>query len=145
MKNIWYLAIALSFVGIVLALYLTNLYFSFSPGSETFCNINDRVNCTEVVRGSLSTVFGLPVALIGLSGYAFILFSALTKKKSLMFVVSTFGMLFCLRITILEVFFVKVLCPVCLACQVIMIVLFAISVYLFFFAEKTSTDTRTVR
>src|SRR3990172_6040873 len=107
-KNIpWHAAIILSLVGILLALYLTNLYYSFSPGSETICNINNRFNCTEISSGSLSTIFGVPVALVGLTGYVFILFSALTKKKTLMFFMSTFGMLFCLRITILDIFFFK--------------------------------------
>ena len=141
-KNIpWHAAIILSLVGILLALYLTNLYYSFSPGSETICNINNRFNCTEISSGSLSTIFGVPVALVGLTGYVFILFSALTKKKTLMFFMSTFGMLFCLRITILEVFFVKILCPVCLACQAIMLTLFLIATYLLF-GKRDAIDTK---
>jgi uncharacterized membrane protein len=140
-NTLWYVAIALSIVGIFLALYLINLYYAFSPGSETICNINNRFNCTEISSGSLSTIFGVPVALVGLTGYVVILFSALTKKKTWMFFMSAFGMLFCLRITILEVFFVKILCPVCLACQSIMIILFLIATYLLF-SKLEAVDTK---
>ena len=124
-KNIWNWMIALSLVGIVLATYL--LYNFYAPVPSTICNISSSINCNEITKGTLSLIFGIPVALIGLIGYAVILFSAITKKKTLALGMTAFGMLFCLRLTILEIFFVKVLCPVCIACQIIMLLVFLLS------------------
>jgi uncharacterized membrane protein len=43
---------------------------------------------------------------------------------------TSFGMVFCLRLTYLEIFQENVFCPVCGACQIVMLVLFIISVKL---------------
>ena len=128
-KKIWfYLMTALSFLGINLASYL--LYNFYNPKPALFCDINDKVNCQAVISGSLATFARVPVALVGLIGYAVILFSSLTERKKLALFMSSFGMIFCLRLTILEIFFIKVICPVCLACQTVMFFLFAISLFL---------------
>ena len=131
-ENLWKLSSALSVLGILLATYLLVQYYQIAPGSETFCNYNPFINCSAMTTGSLATLFGVPVAAVGLVGYGFILFSTITKKRGLMLGMSTFGMLFCLRITILEVFFVKIICPVCILCQLVMFILFGISLYLYF-------------
>lgn len=121
--------VVLSIVGIILASYLTYNYFA--PKPLGVCDISKSVNCGEVSKGgSLSTVFGIPVSIIGLTGYIVILISSFLKKKKLAFAMSAFGMLFCLRITVLELFFVKIICPICLACQLVMIILFILSLRL---------------
>ncbi len=127
----WFLVISVLYiVGIILATYL--LYSFYNPKPALFCDINDRVNCQAVVSGSLATFAGVPVSLVGLIGYAFLLFAGLTYRKRLAFAVSTFGMIFCLRVTILEVFFIKVICPICITCQIVMLLIFIISSFLVF-------------
>lgn len=118
----------LSGFGILLASYL--LYsFLFHPAFQP-CSINATVNCDAVIKGEVSTLFGIPTALYGLLGYVMIFFAALFKQKKLILGVSLFGLLFCLRITIIELFFIKVYCPVCLLCQLDMVILFIASLYL---------------
>lgn len=125
----WFLVISVfSLVGVALATYL--LYSFYNPKPSLFCDINDKVNCQAVVTGSLATFAGTPVSLVGLIGYAFLLFAGLTYKVKLAFAVSVFGMIFCLRLTILELFFIKVICPICMACQIIMFFIFIISAFL---------------
>jgi len=135
-KNIWNWLIAFSILGIGLASYLLYNYYAVVP--STFCNISSGVNCNAVTKGTLSLFFGIPVAVWGLIGYAFILFASLTKRKKLAFGMATFGMLFCLRITILELFFVKIICPVCLACQFDMLFLFLLGLQLNYKLIKSS-------
>jgi len=128
-NKVWILITTFSIIGIILASYLAYNYFG--PKPLGVCSISDSVNCDEVAKGgSLSTIFGIPVSLIGLAGYIVILISSLLKKEKLAFAMSTFGMLFCLRITFLELFSVRIICPVCLACQIVMIVLFLLSLKL---------------
>ena len=134
--TLWNIAAGLSISGIFLAVYLLIQYYQIAPGSETICNINPLFNCNAMTSGSLATLFGVPVAWVGLIGYIFILFSALTKRKGLMLGMSAFGALFCLRITILELFFVKIVCPVCILCQLVMFVLLGLSIYIYFFSKK---------
>jgi len=127
----WKWATYLSVVGIVLALYL--LYNYYAPTPSKICDLGSTLNCGAVSRGgTLATFLGIPVALVGLTGYIVMLISSLAKKSKLLLGTVTFGMLFCLRMTILEVFVVKILCPICIACQIVMLLVFLISLSLHF-------------
>src|SRR3990167_2194873 len=126
----------LSAVGIVLASYLFSEYLAEDP--LELCSINAWINCGPVTKGNLAEFYGIPVSLIGLIGYIIILFSALAKKKKLLLGMATFGMLFCLRLTILEIFVEKIICPVCVLCQTIMLVVFILSVKLNLSKNTTS-------
>lgn len=129
-ENIWKVLVVLSSIGILLAIYL---FYNFltKPAIES-CYVNSILNCDAVTKGPLSTLFGIPVSLIGLIGYVVILISALIKNKTLALAMSTFGLLFCLYITIQELFFLKVICPVCLLCQLDMLTVFLLSLKLYF-------------
>lgn len=124
----------LSIIGIFLATYL---FYNFltKPLIES-CYVNSVINCDAVTKGSLSTMFGMPVSLIGLIGYIIILFSAVLKKSKLLLAMSLFGMIFCLTITFQEIFNLKVICPVCLACQLVMLFVFLLSLKLNFGLRK---------
>lgn len=129
-EDLWKFTAIMSGIGILLATYLLYNFYAVKP--STICNLSASVNCDAITKGSISTFFGVPVSLVGLSGYAIILFSSLTKKKELSLFMSTFGMIFCLRLTILELFFVKVICPVCVLCQTVMLLVFLASTTLYF-------------
>jgi uncharacterized membrane protein len=125
---LWKALIILSSLGILLAIYL---FYNFltKPLVES-CYFNSFINCDAVTKGSLSTLFGIPVSLVGLIGYVVILLSSILKKKLLVLGMSTFGMVFCLFITYQEIFRLKVICPVCLTCQLVMLVVFLLAIYL---------------
>lgn len=127
-EKIWKTLIVLSIIGIFLAIYL---FYNFltKPLIES-CYINTTINCDAVTKGSLSTLFGIPVALIGLVGYITIFLSSIFRKKLLVLGMSTFGMVFCLFITYQELFVLKVVCPVCLTCQLVMLIVFLLGIYL---------------
>jgi len=127
----WVMNLAL--VGVLLALYL--YYEYLTKNLYGVCNVNAVLNCGPITTGSLSELFGIPVALIGLVGYIVIFLSAFFKKFKLAFYMATFGMLFCLRITFLEIFVEQVICLVCLGCQVVMIIEFVLT-YMLAFPDK---------
>ena len=118
----------LTALGIILASYLFSEYLSEDP--MELCTFSETVNCGPVTKGNLAEWFGIPTSLVGLIGYIVILFSALGKRKKLLLSMTAFGLLFCLRLTILELFVEHILCPVCIVCQIIMIVVFILSVKL---------------
>lgn len=123
----------LSVFGVFLAIYLFYSYI-FKPANP-ICSINDRVNCEAVTVGPLALFLGIPVSLYGLTGYLFILLFSIFKKPKLIMGMATFGLLFCLRLTILEIFFLKVYCPVCLTCQVVMLLIFILGLKLVYSKE----------
>ena len=128
MEKIWKAITALSLIGIVLGSYL--FYNYLSPSPFTLCDVNSTINCDAVTKGPLAEFMGVPVSLVGLIGYALILVSSIIKNKKLLLFMTTFGMVFCLRLTYLEIFSLKVFCPVCGLCQLVMLTLFIIALKL---------------
>ncbi len=127
-KKIFKYVKVLSVVGIVLAVYLLWEQATQSPFKP--CNINSRVNCEAVISGEVAKTLGLPTALYGLVGYSVILMAAIYQKKKLMLAVATFGLGFCLYLAYRELWQLKVVCPICIACQLIMISVFTLAIIL---------------
>ncbi len=126
----WYkVSMYLALFGIVLALYL--FYEYLAPVHRSLCYVNSTINCEASTKGPLAHTLGIPTALWGLTGYVIILISSLKKWPRLLWGMATFGLLFCLRITFLEIFVVKAICPVCLACQIDMLALFTLGFLLY--------------
>ncbi len=126
--DLYKIIMLLSVIGIGLALYL--LYEAFAPAHRSLCYINSTINCEASTKGALAYTLGIPTALYGLTGYVIILLSAIFKKRKLLLGMVTFGLLFCLRITFLEVFVINAICPVCLLCQTDMLILFILALKL---------------
>ncbi len=82
------IGLLLSILGVGLSLSLSWLHFQLdgSDGSYTsFCNVNDSVNCDQVLSSSFAKLFGIPVANLGLLAYlAFtsVLIAALRSEGS---------------------------------------------------------------
>jgi uncharacterized membrane protein len=77
-----------------------------------------------VQTSSYATIFGFPVAVVGLVGYAGLIFSALLRGEGglyLAFLVALVGTLFSAYLTYLEVFVIHALCQWCLASAAVMV------------------------
>lgn len=127
--NKLYTAISvLAVIGIFLAVYLFWEYLIRPPVSP--CYLNAVVNCEASTRGVLAKTLGIPTALWGLGGYLIIFLTAVLRRQKLVVGMATFGLFFCLRITFLEIFVIKQICPICLACQIVMLTIFILSLRL---------------
>jgi uncharacterized membrane protein len=124
-SRIFFFIKALSLIGIILAIYLLWQQF-FRPEFQP-CYINNIINCDAIISGAVAKTLGLPTPFYGLIGYIVILFSAVFQKRRLLLGVSTFGLLFCLWIAYRELFELRVICPICILCQIIMITVFTFS------------------
>ncbi len=118
----------LGVVGVGLAIFLIWEQF-FHPSFQP-CNINDTVNCNAVISGIVSKTLGIPTPLIGLVGYIMILIGAFRKNAKLVLGMATFGLVFCLYIAYRELFQLHVICPVCIGCQLDMIAVFILGIFL---------------
>ncbi len=111
---------ALAFCGIGVSLYALSQHYSDGP---SFCDISERFSCEVVNRGPWSELFGIPVALMGVIGYAAIAIIswARHKKKEILLVVFVAGgLLFSAYLTYLEAFVIFMWCPICIGSAGIM-------------------------
>ncbi len=113
----------LSIIGVLLAVYL--MVEQITQSSFRPCTINATINCDAVISGAVSKTLGIPTPLYGLVGYIVIFFASVWRKKKLLLSMAAFGLLFCLWIAYRELFELRVICPVCIACQLIMITVFS--------------------
>lgn len=115
----------LASIGIFLALFLLWERY-FTPAFQP-CNINATINCDAVIKGEVADTLGVPTPLIGLIGYLIILIAAFFKKAKLILGMAVFGLSFCMYIAYRELFELRVICPVCILCQIDMITVFIMS------------------
>ncbi len=123
----------LAIFGLMLGSYL--MYEQITMPAWTPCTINATVNCDAVIKGEVSKTLGIPTPIYGLVGYAMILLGAITKSKKLVLSMAAFGLVFCMYIAYVELFMLHVICPVCIGCQVDMIISFILALML-----KKSSD-----
>lgn len=116
----------LAVIGILLAVFL--LWEQIFRPSFQPCNINATVNCDAVISGSLAKTFGIPTPLIGLVGYVVIFFAAIKNNSKLVLGMAAFGLAFCLYLAYMELVILRVLCPVCIACQIDMLTVFILGI-----------------
>ena len=133
--------------GMLVAYYL---YLFHSGSLFTTCTVNDLFDCGQVSGpGSpYSSIGPIPVALIGLLGYAVIFLTVWVKDwielvgdnlPELMIGIVGLAFLFTLGLTALEMFIIHAFCQYCLYSAAIILVMFILAIlYLF----KSRKETR---
>lgn len=124
---------AFSVVGLALSTYSLLHHEAFVSGA--LCTFNATFNCDIVNRGPYSEIAGIPVALMGLLGYGFMLVAAClrmrrpTDRSLLDFLVlaSTGALAFSLYLTGIEAFVLRAWCLMCITSQVSILTIFTSS------------------
>tara|TARA_Y100000310_G_scaffold265358_2_gene276369 strand:+ start:4866 stop:5309 length:444 start_codon:yes stop_codon:yes gene_type:complete len=119
------LIVFLCLFGIIIASYLTYMYYN--TDSHEVCDINETFDCTSVHESDYAVLGGVPVAILGIVGYFFILvfsFYSAFYTRWLSFV----GLLFQLRLTWAEFFIIHKLCIFCLISQALILIIFFLAV-----------------
>lgn len=140
MKKLTTWMIAFAIVGTSLSAYAFLHNRGFVSGS--LCTINATINCDVVNKGPFSDFFGVPVALIGLLGYALLLAGSLLKRfhpddRSLtifLLALACGGFGFSLYLTSIEATILHAWCLICVMSQ-IAILGFIVSVILLAHSE----------
>jgi uncharacterized membrane protein len=125
------LGIALSILGLLVALYL--VYIKFNPAS-TFCaGVGD---CEAVNTSIYSEINGIPIAALGALAYAFILGVFLLENRfdfleqwgpMIIFGASLAGVLYSAYLTYLELAVIHKICPYCMTSAGVMTIIFIFS------------------
>ena len=135
-KRLSQLAILLTVIGLLVSIYMT-IYKITS--NDSMCIGSGDCKTVNASRYSEINLAGLniPVAVLGVAGYAAILGVLLFERKidflqqngSLAFFgLSLLGFLFTLYLIYVEIALIKALCPFCLASQTVMTIIFILSV-----------------
>jgi uncharacterized membrane protein len=123
MKFFTFFIVALSLAGVVVASLALGEHYN--TGSSP-CSINEVWDCGTVNHSPFAVVYGVPVALIGIVGYA--LLGALAGRFPWMTAVAAFvATVFSLRLSWHEWKDLQTWCIYCVTSQGIIIVLFALA------------------
>jgi uncharacterized membrane protein len=135
-KRLSQLAIALTVIGLLVSVYMT-IYKITS--NDNMCIGSKDCSVVNASRYSEINVAGsrIPVAVLGVAGYAAILAVLLLEQKNdflqqngtlVFFGLSLMGFLFTLYLVYVEIALIKAFCPFCITSQIAMTLIFILSV-----------------
>jgi len=98
----------------------------YAKSASSYCDLGESFNCDIVNRSTYSVVLGLPVALIGIIGYAMLLalstlYRAKAETPAMLLIAALGGLAFALYLTYLEAFVLAVWCLLCLTSLVLIL------------------------
>jgi vitamin-K-epoxide reductase (warfarin-sensitive) len=108
----------LAIIGVgVSAVALRNHY---GHDKSSYCDFGESVNCDIVNRSTYSAIMGIPVALIGILGYATLLalatlYRAKAETPVMLLIAALAGLGFALYLTYIEAYVLAVWCILCLS------------------------------
>jgi uncharacterized membrane protein len=129
MKKNNIIALVASIIGFFDSAYLTIIKFTHTP---IYCTPG-LGNCETVQNSQWSTIWGIPIALLGALSYLVLIVCFVFEKRVpylkqysqyLIFGTSFFGFLFSLYLTYLELFVIHAICQWCILSAICMTVVF---------------------
>ncbi len=131
-KWLYRISIALALLGLAVSIYMTIFKLT---NNESMCIGNG--GCEKVNSSPYAVIYGIPVAVFGIGGYAAIaaLLFLENRNKFLeqngtmaVFGLALVGFLFTLYLVYLELALIHALCPFCVTSQITMTLLFILSI-----------------
>jgi uncharacterized membrane protein len=122
----------LAVIGLLVSVYMT--IYKITSNDKMCLGSGD---CSTVNASRYADINGIPVAFIGVIGYAAILGIGWLERRNdffqengslILFGVSLIGFLFTLWLIYVEIALIQALCPFCLASQITMTLIFILSV-----------------
>lgn len=94
----------------------------YAKSATAFCDVGERFNCDIVNRSEYSTVMGIPVAGIGIAGYAVLLalvtiYRSRAETPTWLLAAAVAGLAFALYLTYVEGYVLETWCILCLSSQ----------------------------
>ncbi len=122
----------LSLVGVLLSAF--SLQRHYAKSESTFCDFTQKFSCDIVNRSEYSEIEGIPVAAIGVAGYAvLLLLSTLWKSRketpSRLMAAASAGLFFAFYLTYVEAYQLKTWCILCLGSQLVILLITVLSAF----------------
>ena len=139
-----YLVIAvLAVIGLVDSSYALHLHYAKSATS--FCDVGESFNCDVVNRSIYSSILGIPVALIGMLGYAFLAGVATFRRHDpqtagLLLLASGLGLAFALYLTYVEAYLLATWCILCLVSLALISAITVLAAFIYTVSRRPASD-----
>jgi uncharacterized membrane protein len=124
--------LVLTVIGLLVAVYMT--IYKWTNNNSMCLGSGD---CSTVNASPYSEIYGIPVALVGVGGYAAILFLLLMESRNdfvrqngtlFVFGLSLTGFIFTVYLVYVEFAVLNAVCPFCLTSQIVMTIIFILSI-----------------
>jgi uncharacterized membrane protein len=131
-KRLRQITVALAILGLLVSIYMT--IYKITSNDNMCLGSGD---CSTVNASRYAEINGIPVALIGVLGYAAIAGIHWFDRKNdffeangtmILFGISLIGFLFTLWLIYVEIALIKALCPFCVTSQITMTIIFILSI-----------------
>ena len=131
-KRLTQITVALAVLGLLVSIYMT--IYKVTSNDNMCLGSGD---CSTVNASRYASINGIPVALIGVFGYAAIIGIHWLERKNdffeangsmILFGISLLGFFFTLWLVYVEIALLKALCPFCVTSQITMTVIFILSI-----------------
>jgi vitamin-K-epoxide reductase (warfarin-sensitive) len=114
------------------AVSAVSLRHHYATSKTQYCDLGETFNCDIVNRSQYSSILGIPVALIGMLGYAAIagmatIYGERRDTPAILFAAATAGLAFALYLTYIEGHVLGVWCILCLSSLALITVTAALS------------------
>jgi vitamin-K-epoxide reductase (warfarin-sensitive) len=119
-----YLIALLAMAGVVVSILALRVHYD--TGTEP-CSINEKWDCGIVNHSPYAVIAGIPVAAIGIAGYAALAVLALARRRRLLAVAAIAALGFALYLTHIEKSILQVWCLYCVISQGIIALLTLLS------------------
>lgn len=121
---------ALSVLGVLLS--AISLQRHYAKSDTNFCDFSQKFSCDIVNRSEYSEIAGVPVAGIGVAGYAALFFlstlwKSRTETPTRILAASIAGLLFAMYLTYIEAYRLKTWCILCLGSQLVIFLITILS------------------
>ena len=135
---IWICILALSGI----AVSSLSLYHHYAKSKTAYCDFGEKFNCDIVNRSEYSAIAGIPVAGIGIFGYAVVLLLSTVFRENrdtpgMLTAGSLAGVAFALYLTYVEAFQLHAYCILCLSSLLIIILIASFSAT-WFYSKRAS-------
>ncbi len=120
-----YIIALLAIAGLVASTLALRIHYSMDAPP---CDINAHWDCGIVNHSRYSVMHGVPVAAIGMAGYAIIAILALARRYRLLLAASVVGLAFALYLTSIEARILQIWCLYCVISQTIIALITLLSI-----------------
>jgi vitamin-K-epoxide reductase (warfarin-sensitive) len=120
-----YIIALLAIAGIAVSTLALRIHYSMDAPP---CDINAHWDCGIVNHSRYSVMRGVPVAAIGMAGYAIIAILALARRYRLLLAASIAGLAFALYLTSIEARILQIWCLYCVISQTIIALITLLSI-----------------
>jgi protein-disulfide isomerase/uncharacterized membrane protein len=138
-RGLWIATLVVLLIGLLLSLELVRLHFEAvsNPARHSYCSVSSTVSCDAVTRSKYSVVFGVPLAMWGVFGYAAVALAAVRGLRrpsgaavALLSTLTSFLLVVTVLLAAISHFLIHAWCLLCIGTYVVNVTAAVVSFFL---------------